>query len=117
MTKEKDLDMPVRLKAFEAVDRNKRPIYVLEQKNEAFYVRLNEARGRGPWLESNSLASPFTGGPGRVGGAYLTEYQDFGPFLEDYKERSSESSVPRTRPSYIYLLLHTFAHHFAQALA
>jgi hypothetical protein len=115
VTKEKDLDMPVRLKAFEAVDRNKRPIYVLEQKNEAFYVRLNEARVVA-WLESNGLASPFTGGPGRVGGAYLTEYQDFGPFLEDYKERSSESSVPRQRPSYIYLLLHTFAHHFAQAL-
>jgi hypothetical protein len=107
--------MPVRLKAFEPVDRNKRPIYVLEQKNEAFYVRLDETRITA-WLNANSLGSAFAGSPKRVGGAYINEYQDFGPFLEDYKERSSEASTPRTWPSYIYLLLHTFAHHFAQAL-
>jgi hypothetical protein len=115
--REKDLEMPVRLMAFDPVDRNKRPIYVLEQKNEAFYVRLDEARVR-DWLEQNSLGDvPFAGGAGSVGGAYITEYQDFGPFLEGYKERSSEPSTERTRPSYVYLLLHTLAHHFSQAIA
>jgi len=114
-TREKDLDMPVRLKAFDRVDRSKRPIYVLEQKNEAVFVRLDEARVR-TWLLQNNLTSPLLGNPGRLGGAYITEYQNFGPFLEDYKERSGEASVPRSRPSYIYLLLHTFAHHLAQVL-
>ena len=114
--REKDLEMPVRLMAFNPVDRNKRPIYVLEQKNEGFYVRLDEARVV-EWLKANLLGhSPYVGSPATLGGAYITEYQDFGPFLEDYKERSSEASTERSRPSYIYLLLHTFAHHFAQTL-
>ena len=32
---QKDMEMPVKLKAFDYVERSKRPIYVLEQKNEA----------------------------------------------------------------------------------
>jgi hypothetical protein len=114
--REKDLEMPVRLMAFDPVDRNKRPIYVLEQKNEGFYVRLDEAQVV-EWLKANLLGHPpYVGSPATLGGAFITEYQDFGPFLEDYKERSSEASTERSRPSYIYLLLHTFAHHFAQTL-
>jgi len=113
---EKDMDMPVRLKAFDYVERNKRPIYLLEQKNEAFYVRLNEKRVV-DWLTKNGLGEPpFLGNPARLGGAYITEYEDFGRFLEAYKERTSEASTPRSRPSYIYLLLHTLAHHFAQTI-
>ena len=46
--------MPVRLKAFDHVEANKRPIYVLEQKNEGIYVRLNENRVR-TWLQRNGL--------------------------------------------------------------
>jgi diadenosine tetraphosphatase ApaH/serine/threonine PP2A family protein phosphatase len=115
-TTQKDLAMPVRLKAFDYVDRGKRPIYVLEQKNEAFYIRLDETRVA-EWLRDNGLGeSPSAGITARLGGRYILEYQDFGMFLEDYKERSSEASTPRSVPSYIYLLLHTFAHHFAQSL-
>ena len=52
----KDREMPVRLKAFDHVEANKRPIYVLEQKNEGIYVRLNEARVKN-WLETNGLVA------------------------------------------------------------
>ena len=41
---------------------------------------------------------------------------DFGRFLEDYRERTAESRTPRSLPSYIYLLLHTMAHHFAHCV-
>jgi hypothetical protein len=50
----KDLEMPVRLKAFPYSEKNKRPIYVLEQKNEGFYIRLNEQRVIA-WLLRNGL--------------------------------------------------------------
>ena len=115
-TTQKDLAMPVRLKAFDYVERGKRPIYVLEQKNEAFYIRLEEARVR-DWLAQNFIVDVSgLGDSGRLGGRYLLEYQDFGMFLDGYKERSSEATKPRSAPSYIYLLLHTFAHHFSQIL-
>ena len=34
----KDREMPVRLCAFDYVEKKKRPIYLLEQKNEGFYI-------------------------------------------------------------------------------
>jgi hypothetical protein len=114
-TKEKDLEMPVRLCAFDYVERGKRPIYLLEQKNEGFYIRLNEKRVI-QWLTTNGLGDqlPPRGGMG-LGGLLIEQYQDFGRFLEGYRERSS----PRTSRSisnFTYLLLHTMAHHFAHAV-
>jgi hypothetical protein len=41
---------------------------------------------------------------------------DFGRFLEPYRERTAESRTPRSVPSYVYMLLHAFAHHFAHAI-
>lgn len=112
----KDRDMPVRLRAFGYVERNKRPVYILEQKNEAFYVRLNEKRVV-DWLTRNGLGAGLTSRAGmRLGGALIEEYVDFGRFLEAYRERTAESRTARTIPSYVYLLLHTMAHHFAHAV-
>jgi hypothetical protein len=111
----KDREMPVRLKAFDHVEANKRPIYVLEQKNEGIYVRLNEARVR-TWLERNGLPVANDEAPARIGGTYLLEYVDFGRFLVNYKEGTSGPKTQRSIPNYIYLLLHTMAHHFTQAL-
>ena len=111
----KDREMPVRLKAFDHVEANKRPIYVLEQKNEGIYVRLNEARVRA-WLERNGLQISEAEVPAKIGGMYLLEYADFGRFLESYKEGTSGPKTRRSVPNYIYLLLHTMTHHFTQAL-
>jgi hypothetical protein len=40
-TVQKDRRMPVRLMGFPALPSNKRPIYVIEQQNEALYIQLN----------------------------------------------------------------------------
>jgi hypothetical protein len=114
-TKEKDLEMPVRLCAFDHVERNKRPIYLLEQKNEGFYLRLNENRVV-EWLKQNGLGERLPPRDGmRIGGLLIEEYQDFGRFLENHRERSSPRT-PRSVSNYAYLLLHTMAHHFAHAV-
>jgi len=111
----KDREMPVRLKAFDHVEANKRPIYVLEQKNEGIYVRLNEDRVR-TWLERNGLRPSDAEAPAKIGGTYLLEYVDYGRFVESYKEGTSGPKTRRSIPNYIYLLLHTMTHHFTQAL-
>jgi hypothetical protein len=115
-TNVKDRDMPVRLRAFGYVEKNKRPLYVLEQKNEGFYVRLNEARVI-QWLSRNGLSTGLPPRAGmRLGGLLIEEYQDFGRFLEPYRERTADSRTPRSVPSHVYLLLHSMAHHFAHAV-
>jgi hypothetical protein len=108
--------MPVRLRAFPHVDKNKRPIYLLEQKNEGFYLRLNEARVIS-WLQANGLNDelPPRGGMS-LGGLLIEQYVDFGRFLEEYRERTADSRTFRTIPSYVSMLLHTMAHHFAHAV-
>lgn len=111
----KDLDMPVRLRAFAHVERNKRPIYVLQQKNEGFYVRLEAARVM-RWLDANGLGAGLPPQDGMaLGGLLIEEYLDFGRFLEAYRERSA-GATQRSLSNYVYLLLHTMAHHFAQAI-
>ena len=112
----KDLEMPVRLKAFAYSEKNKRPIYILEQKNEGFYIRLNEQRVIS-WLAQNGLDDKLQLADGmRLGGRLVEEYVDFGRFLEHYKERTGESRTLRSIPNFVYLLLHTMAHHFAHAV-
>jgi hypothetical protein len=47
--------MPVRLNAFPMLpDSPQRPLYVLEQDNEAIYVKLSQARVRA-WLTANGV--------------------------------------------------------------
>ena len=108
--------MPVRLRPFNYAEKSKRPIYLLEQKNEGFYIRLNETRVI-EWLNQNDLGESL---PPRnqmlLGGLLIEEYADFGRFLEAYRERTGESRTPRSLPSYVYVLLHTIAHHFAHAV-
>jgi hypothetical protein len=113
----KDRDMPVRLRAFGFVEKAKRPVYVLEQKNEGFYVRLSEGRVV-EWLHRNGLAADVAALDSglHLGGALIEQYLDFGRFLEPYRERTAESRTARSVPSYVYMLLHTFAHHFAHAI-
>nr|WP_295884555.1 hypothetical protein [uncultured Devosia sp.] len=112
----KDLEMPVRLKAFERVDRSKNPIYVMEQKNEGFYVRLDEGRVI-EWLGENGFAEdlPVPGGV-KLGGMLIEQYTDFGRFLDAYKDRAHSKKVPRSIPSFVYMLLHTMAHHLTDVV-
>ena len=42
-TVQKDRRMPVRLMGFPPLPSNKRPIYVIEQQNEAIYIQLDAA--------------------------------------------------------------------------
>jgi hypothetical protein len=109
------VDMPVRLKAFDQlpISDNKRPIYVTQQLNEALYFRLDEARVL-RWLAANHIADAPTG---HVGRAYLERYVDFGPFLEEFKDREGQGGYPRTLPAYVYLLLHTLSHQMMHSLA
>jgi hypothetical protein len=116
MTVQKDAPMPVRLKGFPPLPDHKRPIYVIEQQNEAIYVRL-EADLVAEFLRRNGAlsASPTT----RTLGAILIEgYQDFGPFLQPFGIRDPASRErARSVSSLVYLLLHSMAHHVMQGIA
>jgi hypothetical protein len=109
------VDMPVRLKAFNAlpISENKRPIYVTQQLNEALYFKLDEARVL-RWLKANEIVEVPSD---HVGVAYLERYEDFGPFLETFKDREGTGGYPRTLPAYVYLLLHTLSHQMMHSLA
>lgn len=108
-TEQKNLVMPVCLRSFEPVRRNQRPIYVLHQKNEAFYVQLNEEMVI-RWLVENQLPGMQLPNGMRFGARYIENYLDFGPFLDDFK--SQKSDVMRTICNMSYMLLHTMAHQF-----
>lgn len=107
--------MPVRLMAFDPlpVEGSKRPIYVTQQQNEALYFRLDELRVR-DWLRKNGVPDVPDDHLGR---AYLEQYEDFGQFLEGFKDREGRQGAARRLPSYVYLLLHTLSHQFMHALA
>ena len=106
--------MPVRLKAFDQlpVRGPKHPVYVTQQRNEALYFRLQAGRVR-RWLLANKVKGVPDYGLGR---AYLEEYADFGPFLEDFRNREGTVSNSRTIPVYVYLLLHSLAHQMMHSL-
>lgn len=109
------IDMPVRLRAFDPlpIQGTKRPIYVTQQRNEALYFKLDEVRVV-RWLKANMVGDVPDEGLGR---AYLERYEDFGPFLEVFKDREGGGSYPRTVPAYVYLLLHTLSHQMMHSLA
>lgn len=109
------IDMPVRLKAFDQlpIQGTKRPIYVTQQRNEALYFKLDEARVI-RWLKANGVSDVPDEALGR---AFLERYEDFGPFLEIFKDREGTGGYPRTVPTYVYLLLHTLSHQMMHSLA
>ena len=102
------MDMPVRLNLFQPVridDTTKSPIYVVQQSNEAIYVRLNEQRVMA-WLESLQCSDMFSLGVGeRIGAGVLGAAKPMGSFL-DGLTRSNDPPVYY----YLYSLLHSYAH-------
>lgn len=117
MTVQKERPMPVRLMGFPALPNHRRPIYVIEQQNEAVYIRLSEEMVA-EFLVRNGALSDLPLPPKTLGGVLIEQYQDFGQFLADFSVRD-EASRERTRdvPSLVYLLLHTMAHHVMHGIA
>jgi hypothetical protein len=109
--------MPVRLMGFSSLPNHRRPIYVIEQQNEAIYIRL-EAGMVAEFLQRNGVLTGIPPAPRTLGSVLIEEYQDFGPFLQGFSVRDT-ASRERTRdlPSPVYLLLHTMAHHVMQGIA
>lgn len=110
----RQVPMPVRLNAFPELSNGKRPVYVTLQRNEALYFKLDEERVR-RWLRANHVID--LPAPSRIGANYLESYSDFGPFLEDFKEREGRARTPRSLSAYLYLLLHSLSHQVIHALA
>lgn len=102
------LDMPVRLNLFPPVwsdESRKYPIYVVQQGNEALYVRLRESAVLG-WLQTLGCDDMFNLNDGeRIGAGLLASAQPMRPFLDDLPE----SPAPPVF-LYLYTLLHSFSH-------
>lgn len=102
------LDMPVRLRLFPPVrqnDASRHPVYIVQQSNEALYVRLKEEVVL-KWLQSLQCPDMFTLNEGEsLGAGILGVAREMGPFLD----KLPESDTP---PIYYYLysLLHSYSH-------
>lgn len=116
-TVQKNRRMPVRLMGFPRLQGQKRPIYVIEQQNEALYIRL-DANLVAEFLRQNGVLAAPPPPPKTIGAALIESYTDFGPFLRDFGVRDDNSQVRgRDVASLTYLLLHTMAHHTMHGIA
>ena len=104
----RNMDMPVRLNLFPPVRHNgvtKNPIYVVQQANEALYVRLDEEIAL-RWLSAQHCPDMFKLEAGqRLGAGLLTCAHPMSAFLD----RLPQSDAPFTY-LYLYTLLHSYAH-------
>lgn len=116
-TVQKNRRMPVRLMGFPRLQGQKRPIYVIEQQNEALYVRL-DAHLVAEFLRENGVLAAPPPPPKTIGAALIESYTDFGLFLRDFGVRDDNSQARgRDVASLTYLLLHTMAHHTMHGIA
>jgi hypothetical protein len=106
--------MPVRLVAFDSMKGGGHPIYVTQQKNEALYIKLDEKRVI-RWLERNGVEGLPTDGIG-LARRYLETYQDFGQFLDRFKDKERQGMSRELAP-YVYMLLHSLSHQLIHSLA
>jgi hypothetical protein len=90
---------------------------VIEQQNEALYLRLDDAVVAEFLMRNNALSAPPEA-PKTLGALLIEGYRDFGPFLQDFSARDAASRTRnRDVSSLIYLLLHTVAHHVMHGVA
>lgn len=116
-TLQKERRMPVRLMGFPPLPNNKRPIYVIEQQNEAIYIQLNAA-AVSAFLQQNGVLPQPPIAPRTIGGSLIESYVDFGLFLKQFSVRDEASRVrERDIASMTYLLLHSMAHHVMHGIA
>lgn len=105
--------VPVRLRLFEPLRNNKRPIYVVNQANEAIYVKLNSEHVYA-WLKAVGVVDlPEWDSQGSVqlGGRILETAEPFGRYFSLL--HPGEAATYR----YVYTLLHTYAHIFMKSIA
>ena len=102
------LDMPVRLNLFPPVkhsDSMRYPVYVVQQGNEALYVRLKEEAVLG-WLQSLNCPDMFRLNAGeKIGAGIFGAAQHMGPFLDKLPETDTPPAY-----FYVYTLLHSYSH-------
>jgi hypothetical protein len=87
----------------------------LQQSNEGFYVRLDEATVI-QWLEENAISATPPAPGVRLGGRLIEDFAAleldpearFSRFLDEYRR---EGAMPRSAYPFVYTLLHTMAHH------
>jgi hypothetical protein len=116
-TTQKDVRMPVRLMGFPPLPSNRRPIYVIEQQNEAIYIQLDAAMVAA-FLQRNGVLNEPPPAPKTIGGALIESYRDFGLFLKEFSVRDTAARVrARDIGSMVYLLLHSMAHHVIHGIA
>jgi hypothetical protein len=102
------MDMPVRLRLFPLVQHDgirKHPLYVIQQANQAIYVRLDEEATLA-WLKQLGCDDMFSRGTHQAAGAgILNTVTRMDRFLEGLPTGESP-------PVYLYLytLIHSFAH-------
>lgn len=106
-------NVPVRLRLFEALRSGKRPVYVVNQANEAIYVSL-DPRAVYSWLVALGVTdlpvwSPDS--PIKLGGRILETAEPFGRYFALL--HPGNAAVYR----YVYTLLHSFAHLFMKTVA
>lgn len=102
------MNMPVRMNLFPPVIHNsssKNPIYVVQQANEAIYVKLNPELVQA-WLADLGCVDMFElNGDEKLGAGILGCAQQMSPFLD----KLPESTTPPTY-FYLYALLHSYSH-------
>ncbi|UVK57106.1 hypothetical protein DBIPINDM_004533 [Mesorhizobium sp. AR02] len=109
--------MPVRLNLFPRVrvaQEARHPVYVLEQSNEAFYFKLDEALVRA-WLSQASLGCVdiglLTEHPDNFAAAMLGSAQVMSGYLEEHDRQSDATIYTMT-----YALLHSYSHYIMQGI-
>ena len=106
-------DVPVRLRLFDLLRNGKRPIYVITQANEAYYIRLDPSAVYS-WLQAVGVVDLPSWAPSesvRFGGRLLEVAQPFGRYFSHL--RAGDASTYR----YVYTLLHTYAHVVMKSIA
>ncbi len=105
--------VPVRLRLFESLRNQKRPIYVVNQANEAIYVGVDPKLVYA-WLQELGVSDlPVWDASSGVslGGMLLQTAEPFGRYFSELHPK--EASTYR----YVYTLLHSFAHMFIKTVA
>lgn len=104
---------PVRLNLFPTLGNRKRPIYVVTQANEAFYVRL-DPKVVYAWLGTLGLADLPEWDPAgelKLGAHLLQLATPFGKYFSELHPG------PASMYRYVYTLLHTYAHVFMRSIS
>lgn len=106
-------NVPVRLRMFEPLKNNKRPVYVVNQANEAMYVTLKPEMVY-KWLQTvgvENLPEWDPAGKVKLGGRMLETAEPFGRYFSNLHPN------PASTYRYVYTLLHSYSHLFMKAVA